>query len=68
MFIFVSTHPWETLCEIKSALKDVKDSVNELCIMKILKACSVEFYNFDRSIHYELITDGYFDTKAIRYK
>lgn len=67
-FVFVDNHPWETLNAVRSALVDVKDSVNELCLMKILGACDVEFFNFDLSVHYELVTDGYWNTKAIRYK
>lgn len=67
-FTFISTHPWETLKEIKSMLKDVKDNVGELCIMKILNACSIDFYNFDMTEYYELVRDGYWGTKAIRYK
>lgn len=67
-FIFLSNHPWETLLQIKSNLKDVKDRHGELCIQKIIRNCATEFYNFDSSIYYELVEDGYWDTKAIRYK
>lgn len=67
-FIFISTLPFETLKEIKDALKNVKDQVNESCLMKILKNCSVEFMTYDNSIHYELKSEGNFDTQIIRYK
>jgi hypothetical protein len=67
-FIFLSNDPWETLNEIKKSLKDIKDNWNELVLMKILYNCSVEFYNFDKTIYYEIEKDGYWDTKNIRYK
>lgn len=67
-FIFICMNPWSTLKQIQSVLKNVKDSHSELCLHKILGACQVNFYNFDSSEQYELVTDGIWDTKAIRRK
>jgi hypothetical protein len=65
-FLFLTNYPWDTCSTVKSMLSVVKDSVNELCLMKILKHCAVDFCNFDCTEYYEMQRDGYFNVKIYR--
>lgn len=69
-FIFLSSHPFEDLCQIKEWCRGVKDGFDTGdALTKILTNCEIHFYGFGGE-HYEMKRIGYYsgDIYAARYK